>query len=70
MKNILDSSLKSLKGTAELQYKLITALHGTDRCMIEPYKQFLRDVSAMAFEYLGKMEEWERKTQEKETKEE
>ena len=70
MKRILDSSLAALKGTAEIQYKLITALHGTDRCMIEPYKQFLRDVSATANEYLGKMEEWERKTQEKETKEE
>ena len=60
MKSILDSSLKSLKGTAELQYNLITALHGTDMCMIEPYKQFLRGVSAMASEYLGKMEDWER----------
>lgn len=70
MKSILDSSLEALKGTAELQYNLITALHGADRCMIEPYKQFLRDVSSAASEYLGKMEKWERKTQEKETKEE
>ena len=70
MKSILGSSLEALKGTAELQYNLITALHGTDMCMIEPYKQFLRDVSAMAFEYLGKMEEWERKAQNKETEEE
>ena len=70
MKRIMDSSLEALKGTAVLQYNLITALHGTDMCMIEPYKQFLRDVSTTASEYLGKMEEWERKTQEKETKEE
>ena len=60
MKSVLDSSLEALKGTAELQYQLITALHGTDMCMIEPYKQFLRDVSATANEYLGKMEDWER----------